>query len=1301
MRTFWKQKRKSALGILLSGLLLGSSLGGVVGCATSSGVGERYEFRSTAQSRAIEAWMEGQAGAVAASLEEVRSGEEAFLLGEHLYWEGDLEGAFEVYTSMLASYPGHGLNRYGVMRLYQLRFDVIDFAGRTEEALGTVRFDEEATLTRYALARLAHFVARDLWERSEVEEPFEFAHGGALHLFRATPRMSPWRLLDFDEVMGPEMSAGLSERYKSPGAATAVAANWEATSVVSIERPGERLNLGTSGIYYLEAYLHVEGNEREAITVGGQFPGATKLWIGDQEVLDRREEGYETGRVFREVELGPGSHRVLVKMAYQAGARDWFELFFVPRTGEVFGEAGLRGGLEAEAGPGRVRLVGEQREGEELEPVQLENENLERVKGATLYGAALSAYASGDAESFERVWAEMMERYPDFAVGHLLAGDQIRTRWDVPRELRDAAAMSSLRQAQALSPGNLEVMVRLEQWVRQQGNDREHRELMEASRMAALEVGVGSQRGVRQLRPLINWARHLERKGWTEEAEQAWRHVLSLDGSNCLAGAQLLGLYRQRLFFPAPEEVLEGWEQCPSVVETWLGAHPERLEQARDFARREALRFPYDPDRQRSYGEALRAVGEIEEAFRVVESGVGRMPGAWTLWDLWSELALLQGEEELAQEVLRRAGQLNGRTEGLDWRRARLEDRIPLVSQMHEGYQAAMAEVRRVGGAEDLESLQDQEELEELEGRAEAIALDDAYFVLDFRGTEYLEDGSSWTLTHQVIRTMTRGAIDRYAEMSLPSNARLLLARTIKENGEVRVPEEVPGKDTLSMPGLAEGDMVEVAYLQFFRPREIRSHYEGPSFFFRRSNISSRHSELLVVNAEDLRFEAENGAPEPERLEIEGREALRFVARDVRHPRSEGRSVGSLEYLPWVRPYRIGVEMHVLDAERRYSTNTLRESARMSLPLKRQLQEWLGRKVEAASEQGAAVIGDEELQGLYYAVNGHFTSPRPGALQIDASHGVQLRRGSPIVVLHTLLNYLGVENQVYLGRSDERPPLRLAVSEINRFDGTLIRVVMPESGEVFWLEMERPDGMFGAVEPARVGEAAICISCEEYQEEEVRVSEGLRPRRHVEIRAELQKSGDLEGEMKYRFEGVRAVRVRSALRGRPDGEDRRQYLERVLTAELEGAELVDFEIRGEEARGEPLEMSLYFRRAGFARQSQGALIIDRGIFEEAMERIYAPMATRNLPLFVGYEREQSYSLSLKLPEGAQPELRARDVELKGEFGRFERASWLEEGSLRIETNIDLRRQRVMPDQYPGFRRWASAVEESAWVELRL
>lgn len=1279
-------------------------VGVVSACAPTPLVDDPYQFDDQHDSAAdYQRWFDGETP----DLEAPATPEEWFLAGESKFWDGDYQGAYSAYVTMLQDHPGHALNRFAAERLNRMRNEIPDFAQRVTADLEDVSYHREETLTRVEMARLSYRASRHQWHRSEAGEPFDFRHAGLIDTWSATPALSPWPMLDFDEPMAPETSDRLSRQYRSPLVAGADPANWEPTRVISVDGLRDRLRLGSRGVYYLEAQLQVEpdpdpevdADEPREITVSGRFPGPARVWIGDQELLEDGNDDYETAWLLRQVELEPGTHRVLVKLGYDPSVADWFELLWIPESGPVFGDAGINSHHRVDEPDGTVRARGPAHGAQELEPVRPALDELEDISSPMLYAAAVGAYTSGATQLFSAAHEALMERHPEFAPGFVLASWQVRTRADLPPETRESRAISQLRRAQQLQPDNLMVLVELERRLRDSGSDEEYRQLVQRARQIAIGAGEGSteqeefngqaRHNPPRLRPLVAWAEYLDRQGWSTDAEQAWQQVLDVDDGSCRTMRRLHRLYRDRHYLPEPGQLSEHADSCPWLVDRWLQDQPGRLDERVELAQRQAQRYPYNVARQIDLASVLRADGRRDDAAQVLDEAIDRMPWQRRLWEERIELVLGDGDDDLAEKLLDEVTYRAGRSARLEWLRARLNDEMPLEPFLRDGRQAALEEVRRTGEGDAVDKLDDADQADQ------AMVLDDAYYVVDFTGRKYFEDGSAWSLTHQVVRVMTRGAIDDYAEMSVPGGAELLKIRTIKEDGEVRIPDGVTGDSTLSMPGLSRGDMVEIAYLQFEPASRVASRINGRRFYFQMPDVSSRLSEYLVLGADELEFESANGAPEPESVEFNGVQGVRFVAEDIRRPRSEARRVSSQDYLPWVREIRDGVDGHMLDYERRYMSNAIRTSARMAPYVEEAFEQWLGAAVDEVD------VDDETVKRLFYEASDWFRSAVPGRFSVDVVHALQRRRGSPLVAMYLALQQMDVNADIYIARTDEQPQNIQRVGEIDRYPRAVLRVEMPDSGEVKWVKPDRRTAMFGALAPEIVGENAICISCDSYREETVTMDEQLRPRRHIDLEATLDEEGTLTGTMSYEMKGVRAARVRSALRGRTEQQDRQDYFERVLTDQLSGADLTGYQVHNEEESAEPLRFDIEFQRTGFARDSSDGLVVDRPLFRESMQRVYAREATRRTPLRVGYEREQSYRVRIELPE--QMGLDVDDVEVVAEssFGDYERRVRGDDNVFAIDASIRLPRQRVEPEDYDRFRDWTRTVEESGRVWFRV
>lgn len=1303
-----KMQRLAALALVgLLALVLSA-------CRTTAGEVDRFEFPTNSDAhQRLEAWFAGEASVGLEDLD-LHTPHERFVAAEVAYWKGDVELSYELLAPMLRAYPGHPLNRFVAARLYDLQTEVVDFHRRARVDLEGIKYEGELPLTRLYLSMLGHDVRHEEWRRSDARTPFDAGVVGFSSEWMLSPMMSPWRLLDFETSFGIEDEPHMGAAYISPQVAIEDPANERPTRPHHATGTSVSPGLSPAGIYYLETFLHLE--EDRAFWVYGNFAPATLLWIGGEEVFRREEKDYSIGKRFRRVELGAGTHRILVKIANQPRYRDWFDLRFIDDGAGPLIDAPLefsRTPLSTTKPAGSVRLGRIAFEPSELEALLTKPNEVSRASSAALYLSAVVAYQNGQPEYFEPAWEELMERHQGFAAGYALKSAQIQTLWDVPSELRDSAALSLLRAAHLHDAESLHVILRLAGWLKDRGNEREVRQLLESARTLALRPGatlsleneaefggevhpLGPRTKLRNGGAFADWASYLGSKGWREPSEKAWRELLAVAPTHCQGASNLQTLYYGRQYFPDLSEITPAFEACPELAHRYDNEHPDRAEARLDLVRREAERYPYSPQRQLRLVRALVSAGAVDEARAVVDETLGRVPDSLPMWNELANIELRVSGREQAAEVLRHALNEHGNNGWALWRIATLDGQIPLLGIMPDGHAAAMAEVRRAG----IEAPEEAEEtsLDEVpeEGQAEdgqAAGLmrtgDEAYYVVDFAARQYFPDGSHLTVTHTVVRVMTKGAIDRFGETSVPSNARLLLARTIKQDGTVLVPEEVAGKSTLSMPTLAEGDLVEIAYLQYGGRSEVASHIEDLRFFFRMNDISTRHSEYIVLGAPGIEFMRMNDAPALEPYTFEGIEGARFVARDNPRPRQEPYGVSTFEHLPWVQGFRSGISLETFEAERRYVADTVLDSLRMSSHIEAQIAEWLGEE-----RQGNKPV-DQDVHKLFYGVSQWFSNPSLTAFGTEASHALLGRRGSSLVVLKTALDHIDVEAELYLVKSAQQIPEVYPVGEFGKYRRALLRVTLPESGEVVWLEPSGPDASFGVYSSDLFGQSATCVSCVEGKME---VVPALDPaRRHVLVEGRLTDEGNLLGTATYTFTGSRAVAVRGALRARSDDTNRQKYFEAVLADLFAGANLVGYDIEDEGHPERPLMFRLEFERPNFARATSGTTMqVETNLFREGIATVYTPLSTRTLPLFVGYERAQSYALRIELPSSREVSLRSRagTWELASEFGQYSRTVNLEGNTLRVESAIALPMQRVAVDDYAAFQQWAHGVEQS-------
>ncbi|AWV90647.1 tetratricopeptide repeat protein [Bradymonas sediminis] len=1209
--------------------------------------------------------------------------EQRFAAAEIAYFEGDIEHAAKLFMQLLEQNPAHPLNRFGAARLYAMRHQVVDFNEKIRPLLAKLRFADLAPLTRVHVSQIGQSVVYNDWKISDAARPFAADAVGFPNEWTTSPSLSNWRLSDFDQAFLPETEDALREEYLSPSIAEDAPINYVKSRHFSAAGVNLSPNFERSGIYYMETFARVEpregdGSNSEArdFLLYADFSAAAKIWIDGKLVMTRDEKDYRGGERLRRIRLSPGEHRILVKMAYQKSYRDGFDLTLIADDATPLGGSGLSFEAKPRANPdgaqkeGSITLLGEQKMLADLDPTRIAPDAVTKADDISLYLAANAAILNLEAQDFDAAWGALMERHPKFAVGYMLRAQQLRTLWEVPSRIRNARSMADLRRAAQLAPDNLSNNLLLGKRLREQGkSDAELQDLLRKNRDAAF-----TQSGeLRNIEPLHEWADFLEDQDWSESAEQAWKRVLDAAPTECGAAHSLQYLYNQRDFFPTLAEITPAHAKCPTLLNTFARNRKDQAEVRLKLARQDALRYPYRASSQERYSAELIAQGQPDKARQVLVAARDRMPWDVNLWYELAKIALADEGMDAARALIEGGIDQHESSAWLQWRLSMLENKVPLADLMHDGLKIAREDVAR--------------------GEAETSG-DEAYYALDFAARKYFEDGSSVTLTHNVIRVMTKGGIDRFGEFETPNGAELVLARTIKKDGSVRIPEQMSGKSTLSMPGLAPGDFVEMAYIQYSSASALsKTRQRGIRFFFRMAHISSQHSEYIIVNPRGD-FQRMNDAPEPKSIQTSEGPAVQFLRTDSPRPRREPSQVAGDEYLPWIQMHREGTTTSDFEASRRNISEQIRDSLKMSEPLRQQIAEW---------RKGLKPGSEEEVKELFYRVSSWIADPTLTQYNTDATHVLLEHDGNPLLLLKAAYDQAGIPAEIYFARSKFQSPHEDLIGEFAKYSSPLMKVQMPDKTHA-WVSPDSPDAMFNSPGNTLIGQMAVCVSCDEAHREVVAPQNPRPINRHVAVDGKVNAQGTLDATMTITYRGALAALVRQVLRKNADPSSRKKFADVSVASLISGATLQSFEFDGLDKRDEDLLLRAKFTRKNFARPyGANTLQIQSKLFDENIAGQYAELSQRETPLFVPYSRDYGYTLKVDFPAGSQLALQSQagSWEYNTEFGEFSRSVNIDGQTLTLNSSIDIPVQRVAPETYTKFRSWARNLDRSALLFLRV
>ena len=562
------------------------------------------------------------------------------------------------------------------------------------------------------------------------------------------------------------------------------------------------------------------------------------------------------------------------------------------------------------------------------------------------------------------------------------------------------------------------------------------------------------------------------------------------------------------------------------------------------------------------------------------------------------------------------------------------------------------------------------------------------------------EDLSQRHLIHQIIHLRSKESLDAYGEMGVPSGGELLTMHTIKPDGRVVEPEVISGKSGVSLRELEVGDFVELEYI-IRRPADDRltGYLNLGAFSFQNLRTPFHHSELVVTAPENLALliDRRNDAPTPERSSADGRQVLRFVAREMmaKTPEPNARDLG--EELPLVRITT------ALDPERwrRVTESNLRLSLRTNPELRRHVETLV--KDEPDLNARARIIWAWILDNV-----------EPGDGGVAVTQTFAERQGNVYLLAKAMFRLAGLRSEVWLGRSrfarDGFPQGAIVPENYDRFllmvwpdaDGEPIALMPAMRWMPFGYRVASVADEAVRLRPVRDGKDARAVPLTGSLPP---VPEAVRDGRDYDLKVTLDAAGNGEIAGSLELRGVEAIEWRRAL----EMFDRDRLGEVFQQAELQrllpGAtlSLTDIEIEQDEARELPMvirfsaEISDMGRRGAEGRRFPAALVP----MNPAREFVTLP--ERWTEMVVGYAERVRARIELHVDGGVLDEL-PEDVAVSGPFGRFERtirAIDADPAGVVMTLSSELTVRSVDTGAYADFIDFARDVETAERAEIKV
>jgi len=1065
---------------------------------------------------------------------------------------------------------------------------------------------------------------------------------------------SPWQNLDRERAFPPQLARTIPDDFQGFGG--------DPLPLRPFSLPDGWLSLAPEdrggNVYYALAVARVPAAGTYDLRLTTSSSTSASVFVDGVEVVGRSSLGAPQPRVgIARLELGAGPHLVALRLV-RGGGSDGASLRLTPGDGSA-SRIEWRAAAAGD-GPGTPPSAKDVRRPTGARSIA---SALEREVGIlAAYVAALDS-RSVDPEGSKEVLAGALEVLPQSVPLLGLRARMARADHGLPEAVGQARAAADLEALLRVDPANPGALTDAASLLRAAGRHEDALEKLDLAEAAAPDA------------PSIALARAriARSRGFDAQALDLALAAEKNAGRDCAVGELIFELARRSNAARQVEEVAEAYASCPGGRSRLTSVLADRGDAAQALAlARELLRDdPQSPSANLRLADRLVAGGDPAAAAQVIAA----------LEEVWPRSAHWPRRRA---ELLERAGDL----EGADAARARALRLDGSDLRTRRGL--ALRE-----GAPDLLATYDRDGLEVIRSfEAAPRDFDTPTVVLfDFAAVEVYPDGSMIERVHLVSKVLEKSGIDELGEAMIPGGAEVIHLRTIKADGRILEPEDIAGKESISLPNLEVGDYVEVQYLDSVPSRgPALPGWSAATFYFRSQGVPLLDSTYVVRAHKDagLELDFHGGARGGE--VVEDGEFLTVVMRQRNNQPliPEPDSVNLDEVLPWVQAGS-GAGEGDLAA---FLADGLAATQVRSFEV-----------VSWARAIASEVRGDRMalVRAIYERtmeeIEGSDTSFGSSPSQILAR-----KRGNRLPLIKAALDELGIESRYAVLRTFDQAPGPMRFPRFSRLRHMVLAVRPEPSGGLVWLDPSMRWAPFGEVAPMARGVPGFLLThldAEKIVATSSPFGADAPQGREVELDLTLSAEGELEGRGDERYLGFDAAWMREAIERLDEGR-RRQVIEAALARSFRGLVLEELEVDSGGPSGSPLGLRYRFRVPDYAHSlGDGLVAADLDFFAAQLGRRYLALSERETPLLLRAPERVKSRIVLSLPEGAAvvggPEA-AREL---GLYGSYTRGVALTPGKLTIQEDLRIDRGRVMPQEYREFAGWVMAVDRAQAAELIL
>lgn len=562
-----------------------------------------------------------------------------------------------------------------------------------------------------------------------------------------------------------------------------------------------------------------------------------------------------------------------------------------------------------------------------------------------------------------------------------------------------------------------------------------------------------------------------------------------------------------------------------------------------------------------------------------------------------------------------------------------------------------------------------------------------AVFLLNDRVAKVRPDGTAALYVHELTRVLDRDGIARYGEVSVPKEASLLDLRTIKSDGTLVEPELNVHKSTISMPGLAPGDAVDVEYVIPDLDGGVTGHPDAFQFTFGSFAAPTILSRFIFISPENakLRFVPFGDIPVVTVSTSDGMVTRSWQANDAPQSVSEV-SMPLTGVLPSIHIFAANDDGWA--GVRDFYRDEFIDATRIS-----------GGVAGIARE----IPGQDDEQRLRAAF--HFVTSRIRNSGVTYESGdipsaedtLATYTGSRTAALLALARELGIPGNVVMARdvSPQSPVVPspygythpLIVFRMNSA-GTLREVLLDAESDGIGFGgvaagLERKDALLVPIDLPAKGPVIAALPPTLVDNHSIADGE-----------VSFSSNGDMTAHIMIRMGAARGAQMRTML-STIEPADRKRFFEQLATRIFPGDTHASGDVQNESSTDAPLILTLDCHATRFADFSKAMTELNQLVPSLGLKSMYATPSFRKTPLLIDTPLFETTAFRIHLPDSMTFVATPRDLVQQNEFGSYSVSfKSIDASTIEVRRDFNIPVQIVETRQFDSFLRFARDIEEA-------